>query len=519
MQTRRGLAVRAGLVAAVSAACAGASAQPGPIYLLFDLHADPMVQNQAGQAVQYADWVNATNWALDQADLSGAKVSFLSCGNFMEWATDDAGAGHALLRRLYASGGQIGTHSHSEYRFAYKQWRNLPANPTNAQIESAWADHVNAADEGVRRALGITDPGAVRAVNCSRGSHQPADDASRISLMARDGFTLHQQGPEEIFFSYFGHYVMNPFRPDGALFTRHDPAGPVILNPTGSVIGKAQVHFGIFQDNRVPAMKARFLLHLLNWLDDAFDRGPGADVDRIWTYGWGSHCSDYLAGAESRAALAPMLSWLDQHFVGVPVGGRDAAGFRSFIEVRDAYRAWETANPGAVSFSYPATSTDWSLYPYLRPVAEYLVGANLAADMPPVGEVRWHRLTASAAIGGPFDFFVAYTSGAADVVADLSASLGAPTIAALDSRTGVGCVYPADAVRIPAYGTILVDPSRAVGGLRTADFDGDGFVTGDDFGAFVVAFEAGFIAADFDRDGFVTGDDFGAFVGAFESGC
>jgi len=53
----------------------------------------------------------------------------------------------------------------------------------------------------------------------------------------------------------------------------------------------------------------------------------------------------------------------------------------------------------------------------------------------------------------------------------------------------------------------------------TADFDADGFLTGDDFDAYVLAFEAGAISSDFDGDGFVTGDDFDAYVVAFESGC
>ncbi len=52
-----------------------------------------------------------------------------------------------------------------------------------------------------------------------------------------------------------------------------------------------------------------------------------------------------------------------------------------------------------------------------------------------------------------------------------------------------------------------------------SDFDGDGFVTGDDFDAYVSAFEAGVLAADFNGDTFVTGDDFDAYVVAFESGC
>ncbi len=52
-----------------------------------------------------------------------------------------------------------------------------------------------------------------------------------------------------------------------------------------------------------------------------------------------------------------------------------------------------------------------------------------------------------------------------------------------------------------------------------ADFNGDGFVTGEDFDAFVSAFELGSITADFNKDGFVTGEDFDAYVEAFQAGC
>ncbi len=52
-----------------------------------------------------------------------------------------------------------------------------------------------------------------------------------------------------------------------------------------------------------------------------------------------------------------------------------------------------------------------------------------------------------------------------------------------------------------------------------ADVNGDGFVTGDDFDAYVLAFEAGDASADFDGDSFVTGDDFDAYVVEFEVGC
>ena len=53
---------------------------------------------------------------------------------------------------------------------------------------------------------------------------------------------------------------------------------------------------------------------------------------------------------------------------------------------------------------------------------------------------------------------------------------------------------------------------------KPADFNCDGFVTGEDFDAYVDAFTAGSLAADFDGDGFVTGEDFDAFVVAFEIG-
>ncbi len=52
-----------------------------------------------------------------------------------------------------------------------------------------------------------------------------------------------------------------------------------------------------------------------------------------------------------------------------------------------------------------------------------------------------------------------------------------------------------------------------------SDFNGDGFVTGEDFDAYIAAFEVGTLNADFDGNGFVTGEDFDAYVLAFESGC
>ncbi len=52
-----------------------------------------------------------------------------------------------------------------------------------------------------------------------------------------------------------------------------------------------------------------------------------------------------------------------------------------------------------------------------------------------------------------------------------------------------------------------------------ADFDGNIFVNGDDFDAYVAQFELGLPGADFDGNGFVNGDDFDGFAAAFEAGC
>ncbi len=52
-----------------------------------------------------------------------------------------------------------------------------------------------------------------------------------------------------------------------------------------------------------------------------------------------------------------------------------------------------------------------------------------------------------------------------------------------------------------------------------ADYDGDGFITGDDATLYVSDFESGNMCADVDGDGFLTGDDYTLWVTQFETGC
>ncbi len=65
----------------------------------------------------------------------------------------------------------------------------------------------------------------------------------------------------------------------------------------------------------------------------------------------------------------------------------------------------------------------------------------------------------------------------------------------------------------------LDDDSVYVGVQCLADFNGDGFVTGEDFDELVALFEAGDPLADINGDTFVTGEDFDAFVQRFIDGC
>lgn len=52
-----------------------------------------------------------------------------------------------------------------------------------------------------------------------------------------------------------------------------------------------------------------------------------------------------------------------------------------------------------------------------------------------------------------------------------------------------------------------------------SDFNADGFITFEDFDAFVGSFETGETRADFNMDGFLTFDDFDSFASVFEAGC
>ena len=69
-------------------------------------------------------------------------------------------------------------------------------------------------------------------------------------------------------------------------------------------------------------------------------------------------------------------------------------------------------------------------------------------------------------------------------------------------------------------GWINLDDSNVyVSFVCPADFNADGFATGDDFDEFTAAFEVGDPSADVNGDGFTTGDDFDYYTAHFDAGC
>jgi hypothetical protein len=101
----------------------------------------------------------------------------------------------------------------------------------------------------------------------------------------------------------------------------------------------------------------------------------------------------------------------------------------------------------------------------------------------------------------------------------------------------VSYAWPDDPRSLPSHAitltsitqaTTIWNPNNNTGGqnfslclavICIADFNCDGFTTGDDIDAFSADFDAGLITADVNGDGFMNGDDFDAYTYAFDAGC
>jgi len=114
----------------------------------------------------------------------------------------------------------------------------------------------------------------------------------------------------------------------------------------------------------------------------------------------------------------------------------------------------------------------------------------------------------------------AVTSGPAGATIGTSTTRGFRVITPVGNPCGTDSltftVTTAEGTSNTGTVTLVYDPPL---GSCPADFDGNGFVNGDDFDAFAQEFIDGTPAADFNNDCFTNGDDFDLFAERFERGC
>ena len=398
-----------------------AVADPIPIQCLVDVHCDPMGDSYVVQAAQYEEWVDGVDWGLAEAEAVGGKLSFLSTGQFMEWVLVEPSVVEAvnLIPRLAASGDNfIGTHSHQKRRESAHVWPELPPNPTEAQIESHWLDHKTYVDQVIQAQLGVTDPLEIQSINCVRGAHLPNEDNEEFfqELTVSQVFPIREQGPDEALYGHFEHYVWHPYRPSTDNLLVHDPDGPMIISPFGPVLGETGIHHGIYQDMTHRAVKGRFLMELLNWLDEA----AHGDQPHVWTTGWSAHCHDLLPGHDAHDQWAGMFQWMHQHFISEPVSGMQAVEFSTMKASAALHEQWEDDYPDVVPFSYELDHADMDHYPWSQAIHAYMTNLHWGMAMPPLGPVRWHHLSEPDGTRG---VYVLWTLTGSDLVVDLSVDL------------------------------------------------------------------------------------------------
>jgi len=372
----------------------GGSGPPGQpaINLIFDMHADPIPDLPWPEKVRYYNMqVDNGRWVLDRIETLDVKVSFLSCGQFMEFVVlgGPAGQGAEFLRNIYAAGRQIGSHSHTEFRRAAFDWPALPHNATFAQSRRSWRNNIDWVNAGIETALGDPPPEPLDSINSVKGAHLPATEAEYHHMMELFDIEVREGGPEEDYYGIYDHYILNPYRPSKDNTMGEDLKAPFVVIPQGSVIGKAGIHHGTYQDMTASNVKRLFIQAYLNWrYRDRKNLGR-----KVWVFGWGSHNHDFAPQSRIRADLVEMIRWLDANFA----GKKDATGsliarWNTQKGAAREYFHWEAAHPGKSSFDSNGTDLDWKEYPYLRAACAELREAQHVADLHAGGGVRAWRL-------------------------------------------------------------------------------------------------------------------------------
>ncbi len=231
---------------------------------------------------------------------------------------------------------------------------------------------------------------------------------------------------------------------------------------------------------------------------------------------------------------------------GLSADGSIAVGFAAFGTAFNSVQAFRwTAATGMQNIGYLGGNLNLrSEGNAITPDGSVIVGATQTGDTGPMIACRWVGSSGpqllGSIIGTTNTIAYAVSADGATIVGSSNTGTSASLRAIIwRAETGIqdlqAILNPppgwtlTEARGISADGRTIVGTATVVGSgsqswiatlpACAADFDGDGFLTGDDFDQYVAAFEAGSLAADFDHDGFVTGDDFDAFQAAFEAGC
>ncbi|MBI5846562.1 MAG: Ig-like domain-containing protein [Nitrospirae bacterium] len=362
-----------GIIAGSTTLTVTTAVSQSPINITMDLHCDPLNQQLTldDRRIFFRRQIANAAWLMDYLEPYGVKVSFLAVGECYEFCVEASEQATCLplLARLQASGGILGTHSHTEYYRGVHDWpsiANAYINPDPSDVRKVWDTNKRFTDKAVSLALGVTDTAVIAAVNAAAESHAQLTNPNQ--LMEEYGYTIREGGGDQIMASYFSHVPWNPFRPGQSAITE-DLTTKFVTVPQGMVIGQVGEHLGLWQDGKSSRKKAEFLQLYANWKE----RNRTGAKPKVWAFGWGVHTQDLDIGSESRAAIMDLIPWLRDEFVSkADATGKPPARFASYINVRDEYRVWEAEHPGVSSFNYAARATDYSQYPYLEWANRYL---------------------------------------------------------------------------------------------------------------------------------------------------
>ena len=190
-----------------------------PILLTFDLHVDPVTNgfSENGKAAVFQERTEWMEWVLDQTERDSIPISFLSSGWYMERVAfgEASGKGALLVRRMYESGGQIGSHHHKEFRAGSFNWPTMKSDALLHMVRKQWKDNIDWVNAGIQKALLIDPPVLAYSsdINRIKGAHAPQSEIEYHQLMTEFGLDVREPGPEEDYYGYFGHHVWHPYRP------------------------------------------------------------------------------------------------------------------------------------------------------------------------------------------------------------------------------------------------------------------------------------------------------------------